>query len=273
MGRTVNQAGQVALIILTVMAIALTLGLSLSQRVITDLEITQEEEKSAQAFSAAEGGIEEALRILDQGGDIGTELDSTQIAQDLDVNSLQVESTAVGGDVEFNYPLTVKPGNSAFVWLREHDADGNIDLTQGYNGASIDICWQDGAAVETIYFYDDGSYNISRFAYNSNSTSTISNGFSNSFSSGCANLDTSATISLGGTPLFLIIRPFYAETEIGVLGTEALPIQGNEVTSTADVKRSEDEVVSRRIKAYQSWEIPPEFFFHSIFANTGVTTQ
>lgn len=276
MGRnkSVTQTGQVALIILTVMAIALTLGLSLSQRVITDLEITQEEEKSAQAFSAAEGGVEEALRILDQGGDVDSELDTVQIAKDLGVDSVDIETTAVGGQTEFTYPLPVSPGDSAFIWLRDHDENGNLLLDQGYGGGSINICWQNQAAVEIIYFYDSGGYNISRFAYNSNSTSSIANGFSDPTGTECAGLDTSASINLGGyTPLFLVVRPFYSETEIGFSGSEAFPVQGNEITSTGEVVRSEEEVISRRIKAYQSWEIPSEFFFHSVFANTGVTTQ
>lgn len=269
-----NNKGQIALIVLTVMAMVLTLGLTLSERVITDLEVSQEEEKSAQAFSAAESGVEEALRILDQGGSVD-DLDTTQIASDLGVSEVSVQSSSVGGSTEFVYPLLVDPGNSIVIWLREHDADGNIDLANGYAGASIDVCWQAGAAIEVISFYEQsGSYDISRFAFDSDNGRTGENNFDYADGGGCSGLAVSDTINLTGTPLFLVIKPFYQGTEIGVDGSSIpLPVQGYEVVSTGEVERSEEEVISRRVKVYQSWNSPSEYFYHSVFSNTGVTTN
>lgn len=274
-----NNKGQIALIILVIMAIGLTLGLSLSQRVITDLEITQEEEKSAQAFSAAEGGVEEALRILDQGGTVPEGYGSL-IAGDLGVDSLEIESTALGGTTEFLYPETLEAGWSIIIWLRDHDENGEMDLNSGYEGGSIEICWDQGTAIEIIYFYDKGAnnYDISHYAYDSDSGRTSTNQFNESTGGGCAGLDASETVNLENTPpnipLFMVVRPFYGETRIGADGdTNIIPEQGYEVVSSAEITRSETEKISRRIKVFRGWEIPPEFFYHSVFANTGVTTQ
>ena len=52
------QKGQILLLVVLVMTIALTIGLSLATRTITDIRTTTEEENSQRAFSAAEAGIE-----------------------------------------------------------------------------------------------------------------------------------------------------------------------------------------------------------------------
>src|SRR5579885_3559975 len=56
------QDGQAFLIVVLVMVIALTVGLSIASRTITNLRVSTEEENSQKAFSAAESGIEQALK-------------------------------------------------------------------------------------------------------------------------------------------------------------------------------------------------------------------
>ncbi len=270
--------GQIALIVLTVMAIALTLGLSLSQRVITDLEITQEEEKSAQAFSAAEGGVEEALRILDQGATVPEGYGST-IAGGLGVDNLNIQTQVVGASTEFIYPVSISPGDTVLVWLRDHDENGEVDLNSGYDENSIDVCWEVNAAVEVIYFYRDVNDEISRFAFDpelSRRGGADGNNFSD-IGGSCAGLDTGATINdltTGGkTPLFLVVRPFYEETRIGISGGAEIPIQGHEITSTGEIDKSNEEVISRRLKVFREWESPPSYFYSGITSRNDVTTN
>jgi len=272
--------GQIALIVLTVMAIALTLGLSLSQRVITDLEITHEEEKSAQAFSAAEGGVEEALRILDQGATVPEGYGST-IAGGLGVDNLDIQTQVVGANTEFVYPVSISPGDTVLVWLRDHDENGNVDLNSGYDENTIDVCWEVNAAVEVIYFYRDslGNDDIARFAFDpelSRRGGADGNNFADVGSS-CAGLDTGATINdltTGGlTPLFLVVRPFYEETRIGISGGAEVPVQGHEITSTGEIERGDEKVISRRLKVFREWESPPSYFYSGITSGNDVTTN
>ena len=58
-----NQRGQALLIVVLVMAVALTIGLAVVSRSITDIKISRQEEESARVFSVAEAGIEEALKL------------------------------------------------------------------------------------------------------------------------------------------------------------------------------------------------------------------
>jgi len=68
------QRGQAALIALLVLTVATTIGLSLIARSTTDVSITRTQEESSRAFSAAEAGIELALK---SGADVATSTDST----------------------------------------------------------------------------------------------------------------------------------------------------------------------------------------------------
>src|SRR3990167_5038568 len=73
--RKVNQSGQVALIVLLVMVVMLTLGISIAQRGVADVRISQQEEDSARAFQAAEAGLEQALSTLSSGaGEVGEDV-------------------------------------------------------------------------------------------------------------------------------------------------------------------------------------------------------
>ncbi|MFH0863897.1 MAG: PilX N-terminal domain-containing pilus assembly protein, partial [Candidatus Gottesmanbacteria bacterium] len=57
-----KQNGQILLIVLLVMVVGLTMGLSLATRSATDVKISSQLEHSSRAFAAAEAGIEAALK-------------------------------------------------------------------------------------------------------------------------------------------------------------------------------------------------------------------
>ena len=57
-----GEQGQVLLIIVLVMVVALTVGLSLASRSLIQVRTTGEQAESQKAFSAAEAGIEQALQ-------------------------------------------------------------------------------------------------------------------------------------------------------------------------------------------------------------------
>ena len=62
-----SELGQALIIILLVMAVGLTMGLAVVSRSVTDIRISQQEEESARAFSAAEAGIRQQLTIREAG--------------------------------------------------------------------------------------------------------------------------------------------------------------------------------------------------------------
>lgn len=268
-----NQRGQIALIVLTVMAIALTLGLSMSRRAVTDVSISEKEQESAKAFSAAEAGIEEALRGLGEGD---TSVDIT--ASNLGVDNVQVDIAEVGQTADYVYPLEyIEPGDAVVIWFRDHNSDGTIDFTSGYSEPNITVCWENNAAVEITHFYKDGgSYEIERWAFDPNNTRRGTNNFSEPGGWVCNDnqdnsMENSADLSLTGTPLFLSVKTFYERTSIAVSAGADLPSQGYEIYSTAEVQQSsEDEKISRRIRVFKTWNMVPDNLFNVLFSGSGI---
>src|SRR3990167_5301279 len=64
--------GQIILILVLITVVGLTIALSLVSRTISDIRITSQIEQSSKAFSAAEAGVETALRTSVVGGPTGT---------------------------------------------------------------------------------------------------------------------------------------------------------------------------------------------------------
>lgn len=60
--RLKKESGQILLTLVLVVLVSLTIGLSISQRAISNLSTSTKTEQSSRAFSAAEAGIEQALR-------------------------------------------------------------------------------------------------------------------------------------------------------------------------------------------------------------------
>ena len=96
--------GQALILILLVMAISLTLGVSVASRSITTLKQVSFSAQSAQALAFAEGGIEEALKCLDDGS---CAVPSDPAAVDLTgdgTNDFDYRITALGGAVLDSFP-------------------------------------------------------------------------------------------------------------------------------------------------------------------------
>lgn len=263
--------GQAALIILAVMAIGMTIAMSLSRQVVTEVQISKQEEKSTKAFSAAEAGVEEALRQLEQG--------QTNVSinpEDLGVTGVDVSVSEQGQSNQFIYPITLRPGETAPIWLRNHNADGSLNLASGYSGSTIKVCWQDEAALEIIYFYlvAPNSYQMRKFALDPNSTRAGDNRFATGSEIGnCSEIngfERGYSVDLtGGTPLLLVLRPLYQLTRVAVVaGSGTLPAQGHLITSSGSITEG-SEKISRRIQVFRSWKLVSSSLFQSAFG-TGI---
>lgn len=266
--------GQAALVILAIMAIAMTMAVSVSKRVINDVKVSEQEEQSAKAFSAAEAGIEEAIRKAKEGEELSS-ADTSAIAESLGVSELNVTSISAGGGNNYLYPITVRPGQSVIIWLRDHDeTTGKLDESSGYEGNQLNLCWQSGTAVEAVYFYNDaGTYGIKQFAFDTDAARRGTNHFNASSLASCAGLDAGETLDLSaGTPLFLAVRPFYQQTTLGAegVGGATLPVQGSEITSSGAVSQGASKI-ARKVKLFRSWPAPPGAFFSTIFSGGGVS--
>jgi len=270
--KKIRNCGQASLVILLLMAVGMSLGLAVSKEVTTDIEISRKQEESAQAFSAAEAGIESALYSWQTGSDVG------EIA--LEYGTVGVEEIELGeGESEFKFPYTIKSGDFAIIWLADHTTAGAIDFNPatGYQPTRIDLCWNGSAAVEAVLFYQNnaGTHLTKHWALDPNAARREENSFgAPTITCPDLSLDSGRRLNFPGLEksIFLLVKVYYTDSEVGAqvvpnVGDEVFSSQGRQVTSTGEVSSSADEVVSRRLNVFQTWDMPPFAFLSPLFSN------
>jgi len=186
MPKSSMQSGQVLLLILLAMAVVATLVLSVVSRSITDIAVTTQDEQSLRAFSAAEAGVEKAIvdGLAIGLGSSGTVGEATEAEFSSEVGEFPENKRS------FIYPTELASGDTATVWLAEHDSE-QISGDRGFTGQTFRLCWGkagvSGAepAIEVSVFYDEGpELRVARVAYDSSSTRRGENNFSSPAGSG-----------------------------------------------------------------------------------------
>lgn len=295
-----RQEGQALLIILLLMAVVLTIALSIVSRSITDITISQKEEESARAFSAAEAGIERAIL-----GDFGAGQTSGELSTG--GNYIVSSGQVVGGTAEYSLPSLLSSGDIATVWLVSHDSEENLTCSDGkcFTGSEMEVCWgakgseaqisDQTPAIEISVVYTQsgggGQTMISRDVYDPNTTRTSVNKFSRLDGSdlgactvesteyafrkridltsllGASNLRADANQITG--PQFARIRFFYNTAQGHPIAVKspngsAFPEQGNKIVSTGFVGE-----VTRKVEVTRLFSDLPPIFDSGIFSNVG----
>ncbi|MFZ2024960.1 MAG: hypothetical protein WAV51_01580 [Microgenomates group bacterium] len=271
----VRPRGQVLLITVLVLSIAITIALSLIGRGITDVSMSRNVEESARAFSAAEAGIEEALK-----GNLIT--DARTYVPGV---TYQSSSTIIGGSTgEYTLPAT-NMGAVASIWLVDHNEDNSINESSYYAERYLDVCWTPPtaslpiAAIEVTIYYKSaaGVYMVSRSAYDPDIASRPVNNFSSitEVDGSCGAVAHAYRQSIvmppvGTIPLLIRVRPFYNQTTVTVspVGTDVvLPKQGVEITSTGKT----DGGVTRKIVVKRQYPWPAAIFDYSVYSQDSFT--
>mgnify|MGYP001561246056 CR=1 FL=1 len=164
-GLPVRQAGQVVLILILVMTVALAIGLSVIQRSLSDVSTSSKVEQSSRAFSAAEAGIEKALS-----GGLPAVINFPDNNSSATVTTPTTDGLIPAIPQGFNRQeaLECPPGDSrlakedvAQVWLADPKADLPTCTASDicYKQTSLDVYWgstaaTDKAALElTVVYY------------------------------------------------------------------------------------------------------------------------
>lgn len=257
-----KQGGQIVLITLLVLTVAITLVLAFIGRTTTNTAITSQLEDSARAFNAAEAGIESALK---------SGINSAEVLSG--GANFSVTVTNIGGLVgTFEFPKQTSTENTETLWLVEHAADGSLDESSAFRTNLVNVCWSQESTVPalstTVVYKRSGAYYVARGAYDA-LTESRKNNFTlpTSTGIGCGktnvyvksiNFSTDFGINVAtDTLLMLRIQPFYAATNISfdpILGT--LPLQAKRIESTGTV----DSGTTRKIVVYQQYNYAPSLF-------------
>ncbi len=155
-----KQSGQVLLIALLVAAMVSTIVIGLIGRSTTQTTITKQSEQSSRTFSAAEAGIEQALKT----GQAVTDLP----VGDQIVNVAPAPITPPIDSGVYSITKPTKQGQVETIWLAERNGSGVLNITGvgGYKKSTILVCWQPTARVEIMLVSNKlGNYMVTRKAF------------------------------------------------------------------------------------------------------------
>lgn len=268
-----NNSGQALLVILLIMAVALTVGLAVVSRSITDIRLSQEQEESARAFSVAEAGLESLL--------VGEVPPS-----ELEGFTIKTTTQNLGGTTGFVFPEQINKGDTQTIWLVSHKDDGTLD-SDFRNFSDFKFYWGNKGlggssdtdpALEAFIIYKDGNeYKTRRVAFDPKAGR--SGGFAG-VDVGIFSLegkDFSFQANFGPVPsgnLYALRIKLLYNNEPQILGIEAvnaeLPIQGKCYQSEAS---SPTTGISRKVQQCQLHKSLPAIFDYVLFSEQDLTHQ
>jgi len=275
--RKTLQQGQMLLIVVLTMVVALTVGLSIASRSVTNLRISTEEQNSKKALFAAEAGIDIAVK---------TGSSSSVLKPIGGANITNVSITDIRGLTDFlvDNNAFISQDDGADVWLTNYTPHySRLYLPPYYNGqltfywgTASDVCSQTSsantmAALEvfvvtgtranpTMYKYAfdpcPQRANINKFlpAQTGSYTLSTSNGVKK-----FAFKSSPVTVANG---LIARVTPVYAGTSIWAHGSTNFPSQGKIISSVGT-----SGTTTRKILFFQGYESVPSEFFYSLFVS------
>ncbi|HEX7041715.1 MAG TPA: hypothetical protein VF189_00555 [Patescibacteria group bacterium] len=279
-----SQKGQALLIVVLIIVVTLTVGLSLASRSLIQLRNSVDEANSQAAFSAAEAGVEQALKLGNVNGTgviSGISLNDKNSSQISNVDVTIIQSS----QILLNNGIPLFQDNGADVWLSPYDSDptklfnsqtftGTLSI---YWGTSTDPC-SDPAIEVLVISGTKTSPTLSKYAYDqcgsgSSQPNKRSNGFPNAPQAG-----TFTVSGVNGDQTFnykaqiavtngLIARivPLYHPGSIGIEGLN-LPAQGKIITSTGTAGVTNSKVV-RKVTFFQGYPQLPIQLYYSLFTS------
>lgn len=269
-----NEKGQVIVILLLVMVVGLTVGLSVVSRSLLNVKQSAQTEESSRAFTAAEAGIEVALES-------GFGESGLPIEGDVGDSNYTCKKTDQGSSDKYVFYNLEKDKVAQFYFADP----GNLD-NQVFSGDMIHVLWGSNAetnlstpALEVNLIYknrEDKSYHLAKFAFD---PSSRGNHFT-SVGSGMEVIRTSDkdvefwfgsdinVSSFNSGNYFLIFGRFRflynpAPSNLGIIATGGnFPSQGSIIDCLGTVAETG---VSRRIKVFENHPAVPEVFDYVLF--------
>lgn len=156
-----SESGQILVLVLLVILVGVTVGLSIASRTLSNLKNTAELDQSNRAFSAAEAGIERALSAL-QADPQACDAPSSCAADFEGISADVVVSTVGGNDRAFGINALAK----------DDVIQANLD---GYSGRYLTLYWGltgdrddcvnlSAAAVVSVVYEHSGQYGLGKAA-------------------------------------------------------------------------------------------------------------
>jgi Tfp pilus assembly protein PilX len=272
-----NQKGQALLIVVLVMVIVLTVGLSIATRTIINLRNTNEQASSQKALSAAEAGVEQAIKNDTPPGTFTNNFSASSVMT-------TVSKGNGAGSFLLSNGTEVPQNDAIYVWVAPFSSDPAQAFTQTWSG-DMTIYWnneigdctisgantQNVAALEVSVIYGSkDSPKLARYAYDPCSVTRVPNNhFTTTPTVSQSKINVSGkdlyyNVTMNGLVNVLLVRinPVYSGTVIGVSGSNPLAAQGKTITSVG----TSGQNTTRKITVFEGYpEVPSVFFPYNLF--------
>lgn len=247
-----SQSGQIGVIILLLMVVMLTIGLSLASRSSQDLFLASQQAESTRVFNAAEAGIEEAL--------------STDLSFEGDTFS-----GSVGTISETNVDYVIRKVNELETRLFQGVAV-MIDLSgTRTNPENINIDWSKTSSnpaslIMAVYYDDAGTTRVRHYGL---ASINRGDGFLSAASGNFGGYLYRTTFVVQPTDRFIRIWPVYNDTHLKVAGDGwTMPVQYYNVRSEATNENGEE---TRVVEVNRTLSTAPSIMDYAVFSGTTLT--
>ncbi len=246
-----NQRGQVLLLVVLVVTVALTVGLSAVTQSITNLRITEEEESSQRAFTAAEAGIEQALKT---GEGISASL---SVGDNAKIKQVTISDVS-DDEIIMNSGNPIQKNDSVDLWLSEYSNYSNYSnpftgsLSVYWGGPGEAVCTPENnsqAALEIVLLTGPANNPAAtHFVYDPCPPRQSTNFFAQPSATGgnlsLAGKNFAYRADIPGITNGLIARiiPLYAATPLGVQASTILPSQGKYIESVGESGQTQHKI-------------------------------
>jgi hypothetical protein len=247
-----TQSGQIGVIVLLVMVVTLTIGVSLAAQTSQEVFLSQQTAESARVFNAAEAGLEKAL---------SSDINYTN-TQDEEGTLSSIEGVDVNYTVAKVQRLETKLFEGVTVML---------DVTGAANGnqlrvrwAKIAACGQNPASLLFAIYSEDGSGDL-RVRYTGVGACDHADGFTLGNTIPASNgYRKEAFISLAAGDKFIRVKPLYNDTDVRITGEGwTLPIQYVKVRSEAGNQNGNE---TRIVEVNRTLPTAPSVFDYALYS-------
>lgn len=267
-----SQAGQIAVVILLLMAVLLVMGLSLATRTTQEVFLSQQSSESARVWNTAETGAEEALSLLQENKT--PEQISDQITNYEDSgNNAKIQDLSV--TQTNNLTTRVNEMEVAEVFLGGSIA-GNVHI---YWGKELPgACSTRADLLISVYYTQDGDMRVEHHPVAARCDGNIvrNNSFDGTKTTDVYLQDHRNLFTInvkngtgGRNDQMIRIRPLYNSTDLLVFHQNGtLPAQQHTITSRARNLSGDEE---RAVQVTRSRPIAPGILDFALYSGGGIT--
>jgi hypothetical protein len=258
-----RQSGQVGIMIILIMIVLLTIGLSLASQSTKEIFLSSQEDQSTRVFNAAEAGVEQAL--------------STDLTVESE-NTITGTATITGSNATVNYSIQkltsletrVPQGGVAMVKVADPGTAPAVTAVM-LDWAKETACNQTPALlVLEIFSYDETSNPKTTVRYQTISPCDYSDGNTVISAAGSNGYFRTYSVPVSTTDTLIRLKPYYNDTFVKVAGVGGnLPIQSYLIQSTAaNQQGSGTSTETRSVEVNRTLSMAPSIMDYVLFSGS-----